>query len=115
MRAAGYPKAARLRRRAEFLGVQRDGRRRHTSHLVFVLRFASGARSRLGVTVSKRVGNAVVRNRVKRFLREVFRLRQGHIAPALDLVVIAKPGAENLTYAQAAAEFAKGLDLTGDG
>ena len=90
--------------------MQRDGRRRHTTHLVVIQRPASGPRSRLGVTVSKRIGNAVVRNRVKRLVREVFRHRQGHITPPVDVVVIAKPGAERLTYAQAATEFAKALD-----
>ncbi len=111
MRDTGYPKATRLRRRAEFLGVQREGRRRHTPHLVIIRQLADGRSSRLGVTVSKRVGNAVVRNRVKRLLREVFRVRRAHIWPALDLVVIAKPGAKDMSYAQASAEFAKGLDL----
>jgi len=112
---AAYPKASRLRRRPEFLSVQGEGRRRHTTHLVLIRRSAMTSRTRLGVTVSKRIGNAVVRNRVKRLVREVFRLHQVHIQPAVDLVVIAKPGAENLTYAQVAAEFAKGLDLTVDG
>jgi ribonuclease P protein component len=106
-----YPKQARLTRRSDYLIVQRDGHRRHTAHLVVIRSAARGARSRLGVTVSKRVGNSVVRNRVKRLLRETFRHRQGSIRPATDIVVIAKPGAETLTYAQAAAEFAKALDL----
>jgi ribonuclease P protein component len=106
-----YPKAARLRRRAEYLELQRDGQRRHTAHLVIIRRAASGARSRLGVTVSKRVGNSVVRSRVKRLLREVFRHRQAELTPPADVVVIAKPGADTLTYAQAATEFAKAFDL----
>ncbi len=109
--ARGYPKTARLRRRAEFLAVQRDGRRRHDEHLVVIRRPAAGGCSRLGVTVSARVGNSVVRSRVKRLLREVFRARRGDITPASDIVVIAKPGADTLTYAQAATELARALGL----
>ena len=106
-----YPKAVRLRRRSEFLAVQGQGRRRHSANLVIIRRPALGDCSRLGVTVSKRVGNAVVRTRVKRILREAFRTRRIDIKPPTDVVVIAKPGADTLTYAQAAAEFARALDL----
>ena len=109
-----YPKAVRLRRRADFLAVQREGRRRHSEHLVIIRRAAPGPCSRLGVTVSKRVGNAVVRSRVKRLLREVFRARRGDIEPPADVVVIAKPGADTLTYAQAATEFVRALELSAD-
>ena len=112
LRERSYPKAARIRRRREYLRLQRDGRRRHTAHLVLIHRPNVGPLSRLGVTVSKRVGNAVVRNRVKRLLREVFRRHRLKIQPSRDLVVIAKPGAETLTYAQAATELARALDLS---
>jgi ribonuclease P protein component len=67
--------------------------------------------SRFGVTASARLGNAVVRNRIKRVLRAVFREYRGRLVPPVDVVVIAKPGAETLTYAQAANEFARALDL----
>ena len=56
----------------------------------------------------------MVRNRVKRILREVFRARRDDIVPPADLVVIAKPGADTLTYAQAATEFARALQLSVD-
>src|SRR5947209_5814142 len=109
-----YPKAVRLRRRAEFLVVQREGQRRHSQHLVVIRRPAPGACSRLGVTVSKRVGNAVVRSRVKRLVREVFRACRGDIEPPADVVVIAKAGADTLTYAQAATELLRALELSAD-
>ena len=100
-----YPKAVRIRRRREFLALQREGRRRHSAHFVVIERPSSNITSRLGVTVSKRVGNAVVRNRVKRLVREVFRHQRAQLCPPADLVVIAKPGANALTYAQAATEL----------
>ena len=111
MAQRGYPKGARLRRRSEFLSLQREGRRRHTDHLVVIKRPALGPAARLGVTASSRVGNAVVRNRIKRIVREVFRHYRADLVPPQDLVVIAKPGADNLTYAQAAIEFARALEL----
>ena len=82
---------------------------------VVIRRPAPGLCSRLGVTVSKRVGNAVVRSRVKRLLREVFRARRGDIKPPSDVLVIAKPGADTLTYAQAATEFVRTLELSAGG
>ena len=103
-RPDGYPGSARLRRRREFLAVQQDGRRRHTAHFVVIARPSASPGARLGITASSRVGNAIVRNRVKRVVREVFRRRRHRLASD-DLVVIAKPGAENLSYAQAATEL----------
>ena len=105
-----YPKEARIRRRAEFLELQRKGRRRHTEHLVVIRHSARGPVSRLGVTVSRRIGNAVVRNRVKRVLREIFRQRRAMLTPPQDVVVIAKPGADTVSYAQAAIEFSHAVD-----
>jgi ribonuclease P protein component len=91
--------------------LQRDGRRRHTAHLVVIHRPSRLGVSRFGITASARVGNAVARNRVKRLLREVFRHHRAALPSPMDLVVIAKPGADTLTYAEVASEFARALDI----
>jgi ribonuclease P protein component len=107
----GYPKAARVRRRREFLALQRHGQRRHTPSFVVVQAASDAPISRLGVTVSSRVGNAVVRNRVKRLIREIFRQRRLTLPAALDIVVIAKPDAAQITHAQAASELDRALGI----
>lgn len=66
---------------------------------------AAGQSARLGVTVSSRVGSAVARNRVKRLVRELFRTRCPHRDGVNDVVVIAKPGAQELTYAEVVSEL----------
>ncbi len=114
-REEGYPKAVRLRRRRDFITIQREGRRRHTLHFVVIRRPAASGSSRLGVTVSARVGNAVVRNRIKRMVREVFRRQRRRIGTPGDFVVIAKPGADQVAYAEAARELEHALELAAAG
>ena len=110
-RRASWPARARLRKRSEFLRVQRDGERRHTEQ--FVLLAASGREqeSRIGITVSSKVGNAVVRNRLKRLVREVVRGLWRDIEPPRDIVVIAKPNAAETTHAKAATQLRRALGV----
>jgi ribonuclease P protein component len=85
-------KGARLRVRREFLAVQERGRKLHAGDYVVVATPNAAGGPRLGVTVSSRVGNAVIRNRVKRWVREAFRARASEM-PSMDVVVIARSSA----------------------
>jgi len=92
--------ADRLHRSAEFLRLQRRGIRLQAKHFVLYagrIESLNSAHKRLGITVSRRVGNAVVRNRVKRHVRECFRLMlRERIEDGISIVVIALAGAGNL-------------------
>jgi ribonuclease P protein component len=98
------PREARILRRSDYLRVQQTGRRAHTAH--FVLLVLAGAGSRLGVTVGKRIGSAVRRNRIKRVVREVFRRNKALFPAGCDVVFVARPGAEHLDYGAVLAEIA---------
>jgi ribonuclease P protein component len=77
-------------RRADFRRVTRHGRRFETAYfLVFRFDRSDGRAARLGITVTRKVGNAVHRNRIKRVVREWFRSRHNELR-SCDLVVIAK-------------------------
>jgi ribonuclease P protein component len=91
----GLSKEQRIRRRAEYQRIQSQGHRVVTPHFVFVLApRPSGALpdsgSRLGIAVSRKIGNAVVRNRVKRLVREAFRAMHVQFGDRIDVVVIAR-------------------------
>ena len=66
---------------------------------------AGASVGRLGITVSRRVGNAVVRNRLKRRVREWYRRERSALASGLDLVVIARPAAAKLDSAATSAQL----------
>lgn len=112
--AAVFPRTARLRRRAEFLALKREGARWHMRSFVVIRRVSPTGRARLGVTVSRRVGRAVVRNRVKRMVREVFRTSEHNVATAQDVLVIARTGASKLKYAQVASELGRVFRSSGN-
>ena len=108
-RDQGFPKKARLRKRSQFLTMSRAGRKIHTRHFLVLWRPNQSATSRLGITVTRRVANAVGRNRVKRRVREAFRLAKGSLPPGTDLVVIAKREAQLLDYPAVARQLAQAI------
>lgn len=93
-------KIHRLKSSKDFQKVFQQGRSCANRNLVLYYRYnEEGLTYRVGFSVSRKVGNAVVRNRVKRLLREVFRLEGELIQQPVDLVVVARMGAASLSYA----------------
>lgn len=93
-----FPKEHRILKRYEFLRIQKKGYRIYTSHFIFQFQTGRTPVDRLGLTVSKKVGNAVLRNQIKRWLRELFRRRESAGieigTPSFDLVITAKKDLE---------------------
>lgn len=86
-----YPKAATLGGNGTFTKIM-DARVRETAGpLVFHAVPGTTANSRLGISIGRRVGNAVARNKIKRMIREAFRLSRSGWPAAYDLVVIIRP------------------------
>lgn len=103
-----FGRERRLRSRRDILSVQQRGARVHTPHFVLIVAKGPDAAqaSRLGVTVTRKIGDAVRRNRVKRVVREAFRLDPTLLPHGVDLLVIAKAGAPLLGLAALRAEWA---------
>ncbi len=103
---ASFTKADRLRRRAEYLRVQAQGKRLHSRHFGVTLAPPLAPGPRLGLVVTRRFGKAARRNRMKRLLREFFRRHKG-LLPSRDVVILAKKGAEALSFSQVEEELGR--------
>jgi ribonuclease P protein component len=105
--AFSFGRERRIRRRVDFVRVQTLGERATSRHFVLLVAARrpeqpeedappSALPSRFGVVVTRKVGNAVARNRIKRVCRECFRRWPGFVPDGVDLVVIARTGADAL-------------------
>jgi ribonuclease P protein component len=102
------PRPDRLRRRAEFLAVQKGEKRRGPLFLMEVLARGDGEPPRFGLTVTKKNGNSAVRNRIRRRLREAVRLSAADdMAAGNDYVIVARREALGAPFAELKAELAR--------
>ena len=83
-------KADRILKRREFIALSESGRRIQNERFIAIFSPNQLGRSRIGITVTKKVGTAVKRNRIKRLVREHFRLNRHYLAGHWDLNIIAK-------------------------
>jgi ribonuclease P protein component len=93
-----FPQHERLTRRQDFLRIYQIGEKRVGGAFIMYVVRQTGHGRKLGCAVSKKVGGAVVRNRVKRYIREVYRKHRDHMAENAQIVMVARPISATLDY-----------------
>jgi ribonuclease P protein component len=105
---------SRIKQGRDFLKVRQGGQRLVKGCLIANwLRLPEDTHSRLGVVVSKKVGDSVRRSRAKRLLRESFRIHQHELRQPVDLVLVARPSIANRAFAEVEKDFLTTLRQAG--
>ena len=105
-----FPREARLVRRGEFDAVYRAGRRRSSSHFTVFLRANELPESRFGVSIKKALGGAVVRNRIRRRLREIVRCHRSEMPAGWDIVIHPKSAVDKAPFTELTEELLRLLE-----
>ncbi|SHK28265.1 ribonuclease P protein component [Hespellia stercorisuis] len=87
-----------LKKNKDFQHVYRTGKSFANKYLVMYIATNHSSNNRIGISVSKKVGNSVVRHHITRLVRESYRLKEEHFQKGYDIVVIARPGARETGY-----------------
>ena len=112
-RPEALPKQKRLAKRREFVRVYESGRKVFSRYSVLFFAGNDLPHSRIGITATKKLGKANVRNRLKRWTREIYRRQRDPLAldaQALDIVVNVKPNAADATFADYSRDLARVLE-----
>lgn len=107
MTGQSFGKNERIRKRRDYLKVQRKGKRVSSGNFTVILSSNESGTRRLGITVSKKIGISVKRNRIKRLLREFFRLNKNNLPDSKDIVIIARKDVSLLKYQDVCLELEK--------
>lgn len=100
-----FPQAARLRKTYEYERVRAEGKRKRGSLFLLNVFFTSHKSTKCGIIVSRRVGSATVRNRIKRRLRELYRHEQASLIPGAWIVIVATSQASTATLEELRTEW----------
>ena len=92
-----FKKEDKILKRREFLQLQRCGKKIQDSNFIVIYSDGKFDKNRIGITVSRKTGNAVKRNKIKRLIREHFRMNRDKIAEFIDINVIAKKKAGEIS------------------
>ena len=87
-----------LKKYGDFQRVYKKGRSYANKYLIMYVLKQNTQENRIGISVSKKVGNSVVRHRITRLIRESYRLNESRFVRGLDVVVIARPGAKGRNF-----------------
>ena len=109
--ALGFPRESRLVRRGEFDAVYRAGKRRSSSYFTVFFRANQLPCSRYGFSIKKALGGAVVRNRIRRRVREIVRGHRQEIPAGWDMVIHPKSGVARAEFAALAADLLRLLRI----
>jgi len=99
-----------IKKTKSFKIVYGSGRQAVNPYFVMYVRHNDSNISRLGITVSKKVGKAVIRNRVRRLVKESCRLRAAKVTKGMDIVIVARPAVANLEREVAFIKVDKSLE-----
>lgn len=90
-----------LKKNRDFQKVYRRGKSNANKYLIMYLLQNESERNRLGISVSKKVGNSVVRHHMTRLIRESYRLNEEKFKPGYDIIVIVRPSAKEIGFHEA--------------
>lgn len=113
LRSEALPKQYRLAKRREFVQVYETGRKQFSRYAVLFFVANGLPYSRIGITATKKSGKATIRNRLKRWTREVYRRQReplGLDAQSLDIVINVKPNAADTSFQDYSRELSRALE-----